>query len=293
MNCNKRVGTACRFLEGKVIYTNTGMSTACFFGRQYNEDALRTMGELGVRDAELFFSARSEYAPSFLHEVRAICDGEGIRIRSVHAFGTQFEPQLLSFHDRQYQEALVTYHEVLAAAEYLDAGAYVFHGPMYLKRARKFAPDYAFAGPRVSYLADVAADYGVALCYETVHWCWFHFPDFAGRLLENVDSDNLYFTLDLKQAAQSGYSPIQYIDAMDGRLKHVHLCDFTVRADGSIMPCLPFAGQSDWNAIRSKLQDISFDGWLMLEVYMNDYSTYAELWQNYEAVRQFFARPAS
>lgn len=268
---------------------DTGMSTACFFGRVYNEEALRIMGEMGVRDAELFFSTHGEYQPSYLHQVRTVCDRYGLRIRSVHAVGTAFEPQLLSFHERQFEEAMLTYHEVLAAAQFLGAAAYVFHGPMYLKRARRFAPDYGFAGARVSMLADIASSYGVALCYETVHWCWYHFPQFARELLRHVTSDNLYFTLDLKQAAQSGYSPIEYIDAMDGRLKHVHLCDFTEQPDGSIMPCLPFSGQTGWEAIRRRLEQISFDGWLMLEVYMNDYKSYEQLWENYEKVRQFFA----
>lgn len=270
----------------------TGMSTACFFGREYNEDALRVMGKLGVHDAELFFSANQEYAPQYLHEVRSICNGEGIRIRSVHAMGTPFEPQLLSFHDRQYREALAVYHEVLAAAEFLESSVYVFHGPMFLKRARGFHPDYEFAGERVSYLADLAAQYNVALCYETVHWCWYHFPEFAGELLRHVTSDNLYFTLDLKQAAQSGFSPIDYIDGMDGRLKHVHVCDFTKRPDGSILPCLPFHGQADWGAVRSRLDDVGFDDWLILEVYMNDYSSYGELMDNFNELTQYFAGPA-
>ena len=267
----------------------TGMSTASFYGREYNEDALRRMGELGVHDAELFFSAHSEYAPSFLHEVREICRGEDIRIRSIHAFGTQFEPQLMSFHDRQFKEALDVYHEALAAAEFLGADTYVFHGAMYLKRARGFHPDYAFAGERISQLADIARDYGVALCYETVHWCWYHFPEFATELLRHVSSPNLYFTLDLKQAAQSGYSPIEYIDKMQGRLRHVHVCDYTTTDEGYVMPCLPMTGQAPWHEIRDRLRADQFDGHLMLEVYMNDYDTYDELMDSYRSVSQYFA----
>lgn len=264
------------------------MSTACFYGREYNEDALRTIGRLGVHDAELFFSTHGEYAPAFLHQVRDICRDEDVKVRSVHAFGTQFEPQLLSFHERQFREALDIYHEVLAAAQFLGAEIYVFHGPMYLKRARGFHPDYEFAGKRMSMLADIAEDYGVKLCYETVHWCWYHFPDFAPELLRHVDSSNLYFTLDLKQAAQSGYSPTEYIDRMEGRLKHVHVCDYVETEDGRIMPCLPLRGDAPWENIRNKLIETHFDGYLVLEVYMNDYKDYGELLDSYNAVRRYF-----
>ena len=60
----------------------TGMSTACFFCRLYNEEAVRKMAELGVRDMEVFFSAMSEYEKPFTDELRRITQGEGAHIRS-------------------------------------------------------------------------------------------------------------------------------------------------------------------------------------------------------------------
>ena len=80
------------------------MSTACFFCRLYNEEAVKKMAELGVRDIEIFFSALSEYEKPFTDEIRHITQGEDIHIRSVHALCTQFEPQLFSAHQRQYED---------------------------------------------------------------------------------------------------------------------------------------------------------------------------------------------
>lgn len=265
-----------------------GMSTACFFGRLLNEEALREIGDMGIHLAEVFFAGQCEYAPSFLHELRQIAREKDVRIRSIHAFTTQFEPQLLSIHPRQYGEAMETLYKVLSAAQTLGADTYVFHGPPYLKTARKLEIDYARVGRTISEIADLAADYGVRLCYETVHWCWYQFPDFAPRLLEHVESDNLFFTLDMKQAAQSGYEMSEYIDKMDGRLAHVHVCDFRVDPRRGTVPCMPMQGQADWNGLRSKLRDVGFSGDMMLEVYTRDYDTREQLLESYDAVRSFF-----
>lgn len=108
----------------------TGISTACFFGGPFNEEALQIIGNMGVSDVEMFFSASMEYEKNFLDELLKICMGEGMRIRSVHALSTQFEPQLFSIHPRQVAEAMDVYKRVLEAAQVLGAGIYVFHGPM-------------------------------------------------------------------------------------------------------------------------------------------------------------------
>jgi len=266
----------------------TGMSTACFFGRIYNEDALREISGLGIKKAEIFFSAMQEYKPGFVNEIKNICIGEGIEMVSVHALPTQFEPQLFSLHGRQYEEALGIYEDVLKAANRLGAHIYVFHGPVHFKVAKKLQLDMAFVGERVTALAEMAKDYGVALCYENVHWCWYKKPGFAKELVQNCESDNIFFTLDMKQVAQSGYDMMDYIDDMGERLKHVHLCDFIKDDQKGIIPCLPFEGQADWEGLRNKLSDTGYEGHLMLEVYSNNYSDYTQLYDNYKKVESFF-----
>lgn len=267
----------------------TGMSTACFFCRLYNEDAIRKMAELGIKDMELFFSALMEYKKPFTDEVRRICDGEGAHIRSVHALCTQFEPQLFSMHDRQREEALDIYRQVLDAAAELSAGIYVFHGPMNVKRAKTFHVNYGMAGERVSLLAEEAKQRGVKLAFENVHWCWYQQPGFAQQLLRHTESDNLYFTLDIKQAAQSGYEVAEYLDDMGDRLAHIHVCDYKKDPQKGIIPCLPFDGEMDWAGMRKKLQGSGYKGRMMLEVYPSDYKTYGDLMKNYREVAAFFA----
>lgn len=266
----------------------TGMSTACFFCRLYNEEAVRKMAELGVRDMEVFFSAMSEYEKPFTDELRRITQGEGAHIRSIHALCTQFEPQLYSAHQRQYEEALDVFEKVTDAAAAVGAGTYVFHGPMNVKRAKTFHVNYEFAGERTAVLAERAKKKGIKLAWETVHWCWYAQPGFARELLRHTDSDNLYFTLDIKQAAQSGYEVMDYIDDMNGRLAHIHVCDYRKDAEKGIIPCLPFEGEMDWAGMREKLAGLDYRGLLMLEVYPGDYGSYGELMKTYNRLSEFF-----
>ena len=267
----------------------TGMSTACFFCRLYNEDAVREMADLGIKDIEIFFSAMMEYKKEFTDEINRICDGEGMRVRSIHALCTQFEPQLFSAHQRQREEALDTYRRVTDAAQQLRADIYVFHGAMNVKRAKTFCVNYEWAGECVTVLADEAKERGVRLAYENVHWCWYQQPGFARELLKYVGSDNLYFTLDIKQAAQSGFEVSEFIGDMNGRLAHIHLCDYRKDNEKGIIPCLPFEGEMDWQGMRKQLKQMNYDGMLMLEVYPSDYDTYEDLLANYNKTAGFFA----
>lgn len=271
-----------------------GMSTACFYGAELNEDALMKIAQMGIPNAEIFFAGMTEYEPSFVRRLRKIAKDNGVRIRSVHALTTQFEPQLFTAHPRQFDEAMDLYCRVLEAAETLGASAYVFHGPAFLKKARHMKVDFERTGERFSMLADVASEYGVRLCYETVHWCWYQYPEFAQKLLEHVYSDNLRFTLDMKQAAQSGYDCCEYIDKMGGRLSHVHVCDYRVEPDGGVEPAMPMEGQADWSSLRDKLWEIGYDELLMLEVYTMNYQSLQELLDSYEQVKRFFSeRPTA
>ncbi len=267
------------------------MSTACFFNRLYNEDAIVRIGRFGIREAEIFFSARMEYTKEYISELKRVCDGEGVKVVSVHALPTHFEPQLFSRHGRQQAEAMEIFEAVLNAAHSLGAGVYVFHGPIHLKVARKPNINFKRVGERLTALCERAGEFGVALCYETVHWCWYSTPSFAKQLLRHTGTGNLYFTLDMKQAAQSGYPPAEYIEGMGGRLKHVHVCDYRIDPEKGVTPCLPFTGESDWQGLKASLLNANFDGHIMMEVYANNYKSYAQLARSYEEVKTFFNAP--
>jgi sugar phosphate isomerase/epimerase len=236
----------------------------------------------------VFFSCLAEYEPAFVAELKRRTQAQGIRVYSIHAFSLQFEPQLFTRHTRARSEAVDIYRRVLEAGAALGAGVYVFHGPVNLKRLPHHCLDYDDIAQRTDMIADIAAGYGIRLAWENVHYCWYERPDFAREMLRRVRSQNLYFTLDVKQAAQAGFCPEDFLADTAGRLANIHLCDYVIR-EADVAPRLPFSGDMDFTAFKGALSKIGYDGGMMLEVYRNNYSDHAQLAANFARMRDFFS----
>lgn len=262
-----------------------GMSTACFFPNFGCEQAVTKIGELGISDAEVFFSTFSEYKPEFVKEVKKRADEYCTNINSVHAYSLQFEPQLFSRYERSRQDALDIYEQVLRAGAQLGAKVYVMHGPAHVKHACKLNLNYEYIAERVLPLCELAKSYGIKLTWENVHWCWYAQPLFPEKLQKHLGDANLYYTLDVKQAAQSGYEPIEYIKHTADRLQNVHICDYVKTCNRGIVPVLPFNGEMDFDSLKKALANIEYSGAVMLEVYSDNYSNFDELRKTYCEVK--------
>ena len=265
-----------------------GMSTACLFPSVYIEEAIEVIGSMNIDTAEVFFSCLGEYKPAFVTELKRRAQARGIRVYSIHAFSLQFEPQLFSHHMRARQEADDIYRQVLEAGAALGAGVYVFHGPVNLKRTPKHDLDYDGIAQRTDELANTAAEFGIKLAWENVHYCWYERPEFAREMLRRVRTDNLYFTLDVKQAAQAGFEPSDYLADTAGRLVNIHLCDY-VHDEAGVAPRLPFSGDMDYAVFKQALADAGYNAGMMLEVYRHNYLDHAQLADNFFAMRAFFS----
>lgn len=270
-----------------------GMSTACFFPNVYTEQTIELMAKMGVRHVEVFFCCLSEYKKSFVKELKKRLLDHGMEVYSIHALSLQFEPQLFSRHQRARQDSLCIYKQVLEASAELGAGVYVFHGPSNVKKARRFTVDYEYTAEYTDPIAEQAKGYGIKLAWENVHWCWYADPDFPAGLMPLLTTDNLYFTLDVKQAVQAGHDPWEYVTAAKGRLVNVHICDVEHSEESGVIPRLPFQGCLDFNKLRQSLDRSHYDRGLILEVYSQNYSDYSQLQSCYHQVERFFSSPPS
>jgi sugar phosphate isomerase/epimerase len=266
----------------------TGVSTASFFGKEYTENTLEHIARMGAPVCEVFLDTYCEYEPEFALLLKERTEECGLKVQSVHAMSTQFEPQLFSMNERQRSDARGMLEKVFKSARTLGAGAYVFHGPPAFQRTLRLVHDYAHMGAIVSPLCDMAAEYGLKFTWENVFWCAYRHTQFAHRLLEHVKSDNLWFTLDIKQAVLSGHAPEGYIEDMGERIANVHLCDYATDADGKIKTCLPGEGELDMRLLRERLERFGFAGAVILEVYSSNYKTYQELGACYARLREIF-----
>ena len=265
-----------------------GISTACFYARMFTEEAVAYIGETGCPICEVFMDSYSEYERDFAELFANTAAQYGMRIVSVHAMSAQFEPQLFSLGERQRQDAQKLYRKVLEAGRRMGAARYVFHGPALLRGALKNA-DISRIGAMTAQLADMAADYGIKLCWENVSWCLFNHPSFAAEILEACPSDNLFFTLDIKQALRAGHDPFAFLSAMGRKVAHVHLYDYAYDAQGKLSLLMPGQGVFDFARLSGELQKLGYAGDVVLEVYSDGYEDLQDVRQSWRLLKKEMA----
>lgn len=256
-----------------------GMSTSNYYGKLTTEESMEHLCKLGIRDFEVFLQTPSEYTDEFIDILLSIKEKYNAEIHSLHALGTQFEPQLFAEAYRQKADALKVYTKLMKCAQRLGAGVYVMHGPARLKR-KKYILNYKILGKISSELAEIASDFNVKLTWENVHWAFYSEPEFAYYLLDNCTSDNVYFTLDIKQAMQAGHLAEEYIEATRGRIVNVHVCDYN-----DTVLCLPGQGSFDFQSLFQNLKKNGYSGPVIEEVYCPDIKDDACLVASYDYLR--------
>ncbi len=249
----------------------TGISTASLFLKKNNEEALPLLQSLGVKTAEVFLTSFSEYGLPFADTLNA-CKGD-LEIHSLHILNTQFEPQLFNAHPRVKADAYFWLDKVLQSAQILGAPYYTFHGTARIKRAARLGENDNFPKMIQGFREIIAAckERGVRLCLENVEWATYNRVGVFERLQKEVP--DLLGVLDIKQARISEYPYEQYLQEMGKRLAYVHVSDIT--KEGKI--CLPSRGVFDFETLIKRLQDIGFDGALLIEVYNENYQEISEL----------------
>ena len=249
----------------------TGISTASLFGRYNTEDALPLLNEHGVKCAEVFLESFCEYNKEF---GKLLSSRKGdISIHSVHTLTTQFESTLYSFNERAQKDSFTLLDSTMQAARAMDAKFYTFHGLARVKRT-PYVIDFDRCGAITQRIIDVCEKYGITLAYENVHWAYYNYIGFFSELKKRTVG--LKGTLDIKQARQSDIDVYEFIEEMGGDIATVHLSD--IDANGKM--CLPGKGITDFNGIFARLRDKGFDGALLIEVYKNDFSDMAELFDS-------------
>lgn len=263
-----------------------GISTASLFARYPLEDTFGVIRGGGASVCEVFLNSFSEYEPAFIDLVDQRIRQYGLLPYSVHPLGVQFEAQLFSVHPRQRADAWALYEKVLQGAKTMGAKYYVFHGPALLRGAARNL-ELSRIGPITRDLCLTAQSYGVTLTWENVSWCLFSDPSFAARIIDAANTDLLYFTLDIKQAARSGVLWPAYLEAMGSRLVNVHLCDYEL-CGGQASPRLPFAGCCDFRALKAALENSGYQGPVFVELYSDLYQTTEEFIGNYQKLKALF-----
>jgi len=216
----------------------------------------------------VFLESYCEYSNEFgslLSKVKGDVD-----VHSVHVLTTQFEPQLYSINQRAQNDSFKLLDMAMSSAELIGAKYYTFHGGARFKKT-PFKIDFERVGAITQKVIDCAKKHGITLAYENVHWGYYNYIGFFKELKKRTVG--LKGTLDIKQARQSGISYIDYLNEMQGDIVTVHLSD--IDSNGKMR--LPLKGITDFNELFLRLNDVGFDGALLIEAYTSDYDSLQEL----------------
>lgn len=237
---------------------NIGLSSAAFYGRLETEDAAARLHELSVGVCEIFLETPSEYTRAFGETVARRL--QGVECVSVHAKGTQFEPDLFGRSRRQVEDAMGIFAGVCDAGQAMGAKYYVFHGPNTAHHGMQ-PGDINALQERFGRMQAIAAERGMEVLWENVSWCTLRTPENVRQLKALLPG--LHFVLDAKQAYRSGVELGSMVQAMGEDIRHVHVLDWDAR--GRV--CLPGNGVADWPAFIRVLKQAGYDGTIILEPY--------------------------
>ncbi|MBR1868105.1 MAG: sugar phosphate isomerase/epimerase [Clostridia bacterium] len=262
-----------------------GISTASLFTRENNEDAVKTLDELGAKVTEVFLETFPEYEEEFAKLLKSRMGN--LKAHSVHVYTMHYEPELFSDWDRSYKVAEGTFRKVLSSANILGADHYTLHGKARIKKKGNY-DDYKSVGERLDKLSHIAGEYGVKLCLENVEWSYYNRVGFFKEVKKYAP--DLKGVLDIKQARLSGQSYREYIEEMGEDIETVHLSD--IDQSGRIR--LPGKGLFDFKDLFERLSFVGFRGNMLIEVYAGDYGEKEELVESLEYLRElkekFFIR---
>lgn len=227
------------------------------------EEALKFLGENGVKVTEVFFNSPSELEEAFLKNLKSIAEYYDIEIATVHPCGSVGEPYFLfSDYIRRYKDSFEFYKKYYNALSILGGKAVVLHGDSLSGHISM--EEYC---ERLLSMNEEAERYGATVCHENVNRYRAATPENV-KQIRKLTNDRIKFTFDIKQAVRDGCGIDAMYEAMRGNIVNVHISDHTAEKD-----CLlPLKGDFDFGKLFKRLKADGYDGACLIEVYRNAYT---------------------
>jgi len=256
-----------------------GISTACYYPLEL-ENTVQHINDCNVKVIEVFFNTISEFSVEFIKILKNKCDFYGIKVVSVHPFTSFMEPFLFfSPYEKRYNDGFELYKSFFEYTTMIGADIFNFHGEQqnhYEVEIDKYCEVY-------HKLFTIAKSFGVCFSQENVSRCLPGKLDFISKMSEKLGND-VYFTLDLKQAHKIGEDPVSFIDSLKNKIIHIHLNDCNKTQD-----CLlPGTGNYNFFELYKKLNKYKYNGSFIIEVYRQNYDLYDEIQQSVNYINNIF-----
>lgn len=249
-----------------------GISTASFYPLE-TEESISLISKNNVACTEIFFNSSRELKNSFADYLLDIIGDTGLKITALHPMLSFAEPYMIfSEYLRRFEESEENFKHYFELAARLGAKIVSLHGD----RPTGKLPVEEYC-ERFKILADIGKEFGVTLCQENVNGYRSADPEFLSDIVKFL-GDDANFTLDVKQCVRAGYTVPEIIEAMDYKIRHVHISDHSPAGD-----CLlPTRGNFDFSALITDLKNHGYKGDYVIEVYRNAYKDKNEIFECYK-----------
>lgn len=251
-----------------------GISTASFYPLE-TEDAIAFLSENNIPCTEIFFNSGRELKDSFIDYIIEIIKDSPIRISALHPMLSFGEPYMVfSEYIRRFEESEETFKRYYEIAARLGAKFINLHGDR--PTGKLHVEEYC---ERFKILADLGKEFGITLCQENVNGYRSADPEFLADMVSLL-GDDANFTLDIKQSIRAGYTVPEIMEAMDYKIRHVHISDHSPAAD-----CLlPTRGNFNFKNLITDLKNHGYNGDYVIEVYRNAYKEQNEILECYNSL---------
>lgn len=251
---------------------NVGISTSCFYPME-TELALENAAMLGIRDFEVHLSTFSELNDGYLKELNKILKHYGARVHSLHPFYSMLESAMFfsNYNERRFTDGVEIYKQFFHAAAKLGAKYLVFHGGSTVGKNRCRVSDDEYI-ERYNMLYECGKKFGVVLLHENVYTHKAQSVEFCRKLIEYL-GDKAQFNFDNKQARRAGYTSLEFVQALSGHIRNIHISDCNIGRD-----CLlPGRGTEDFAALKSAMSGEDEGAYWLIEVYDDAFRDRKEL----------------
>ncbi len=253
-----------------------GISTSCFYP-QPTEQAMQTLGEIGVKVAEVFINARAELRPPLLDELLRIQRHYGMRIPSLHPWMSFAEGYIFfSEYERRFLEALDDLKHYFEAANRLGADILVFHGA---KMSTQTDPSLYI--DRFSRIAQEGKRCGVRVAQENVVEYLAESPAFLRRMQREM-GELFHMVLDIKQTRRSGIPYKEFLGSLLKSIVHVHISD--CNSQESCLP--PGEGNFPFRELFEAFCEAGYPGDYVIELYRNNFCDAIQLQKAFQYALQ-------
>ena len=251
-----------------------GASTACFYPMD-TELSLRKIGELGVKNTEIFFNTFSELNIDYLKNLKCIADEYGVSIKSIHPFSSFAENYMIfTPYERRFSDTAEMYRRYYQACNILGANIVVFHGA---RDKGSVCDNEKFE--RFGMMSEHAMQNGVILAQENVvEYCSQH-PDYLVKM-KNYLGDKFKMVFDTKQALRAKHTPMEFVRSLGESIVHIHISD----SDSSHDCLAPGEGDSDLLGIKNEMKKLNYQGSWIVELYNHNYSSDDEILKGIEYI---------